>query len=164
MELEDVSENGMVAALGRDITMNGSEHARYRLNLARGFLTEGEQNMQLGRWRSAVDNAQLTVENAAKAALALMMPVGRTHHPAPLLREAIDAGLFAEDVVPSVLRLAECAEQLGYDIHIQTDYGDETAGATPWELFGEEDAQEAIALAQESLALVERVIQSLQAP
>lgn len=142
--------------------MNGSEHAYYRLNLARGFLAEGEQDMQLERWRSAVDNAQLVVENAAKAVLALVMPVGRTHHPAPLLREAIDTGLFAEDIVPSVLRVAECAEQLGYDIHIQTDYGDETAGATPWDLFGEEDAQEAIALARESLVLAERVIQLLR--
>ena len=161
--MEDVSEGRMVAALGRGITVNGLEHARYRLNLARGFLAEGEQDVHLRRWRSAVDNAQLAVENAAKSVLALVVPVGRTHHPAPLLREAIDAGLFAEHVVPSVLRLAECAEQLGYDIHVQTAYGDETAGATPWELFGEEDAQEAIALAQESVALAERVVRSLHA-
>ncbi len=76
------------------------------------------------------------------------------------MREAVDAGLFAHDAAPLVLRLAECAEELGYDIHIQTDYGDETAGATPWELFGEEDAQEAIALARESLALAEKLIRS----
>lgn len=63
--------------------MNGSEHARYRLNLARGFLAEGEQDVQLARWRSVVDNAKLAVENAAKAVLALVMPVGRTHNPAP---------------------------------------------------------------------------------
>lgn len=49
---------------------------------------------------------------------------------------------------------------MGYDIHIQTDYGDETAGATPWELFGEEDAQEAIALAPESLALDWKLVRS----
>lgn len=90
--------------------MNGSEHAQYRPDLARGFLAEAEQDVQLARWRSMVDNAQLTVENAAKAVLALAMPVGRTHNPASLLREAVDAGLFANDVTPLVLRLAECAE------------------------------------------------------
>lgn len=140
--------------------MSDLEHARYRLNLARGFLAESEQDMHLGRWRSVVDNAQLTVENAAKAVLALVMPVGRTHNPAGLLRRAVNTGLFAAEVQPFVLRLAECAEELGYDIHIQTDYGDEAAGATPWELFGEEDALEAIALAQESFVLAEKVILS----
>lgn len=77
-----------------------------------------------------------------------------------MLRESVDAELFADDAVPLVLRLAECAEELGYDIHIQTDYGDETEGATPWELFGEEDAREAIALARESVALAEKLIRS----
>lgn len=114
-------EGWLDASLGRGAPMNGSQHARYRLKLARGFLAEGEQDMQLARWRSVVDNAQLAVENAAKAVLALVMPVGRTHNPAPLLRESVDAGLFADDVVALVLRLAECTEELGYDIHIQTD-------------------------------------------
>lgn len=160
MDMGSLPESWLDASLGRGVKMNGSEHARYRLNLARGFLAEGEQDVQLARWRSVVDNAQLAVENAAKAVLALVMPVGRTHNPASLLRESVDAGLFADDAAPLVRRLAECAEELGYDIHIQTDYGDETAGATPWELFGEEDAREAIALARESVALAEKLIQS----
>lgn len=44
--------------------MTGYQDAQYRLKVARGFLGEGRQDVELGRWRSAVDNAQLAVENA----------------------------------------------------------------------------------------------------
>ncbi|MCS6949800.1 MAG: hypothetical protein RMM06_11375 [Armatimonadota bacterium] len=44
------------------------------------------------------------MENAAKAVLALVAPVGRTHYPAALLREAVEEGLFVEEIIPSVLR------------------------------------------------------------
>lgn len=72
-----------------------SGHAHYRLNLAWGFLAESGQDVQLKRWRSAVDNAQLAVENAAKAVLALLAPVGRTHNLAPLLREALAEAILS---------------------------------------------------------------------
>ena len=51
--------------------MTGDEDAAYRLRMAQGFLDEARQDVELGRWQSAVDNSQLAVENAAKAALAL---------------------------------------------------------------------------------------------
>ncbi|PMP82327.1 MAG: hypothetical protein C0183_10515, partial [Roseiflexus castenholzii] len=101
------------------------------LNLARGFLAESRQDVQIQRWRSAVDNAQLAVENAAKAVLALLAPLGRTHNPAPLLREALAAGHFSHEHAARFQRLAECAEELGFDVHVQTDYGDETSGLIP---------------------------------
>lgn len=37
----------------------------YRIKLAAGFLHEAQEDVGLMRWRSAVDNAQLAVENAA---------------------------------------------------------------------------------------------------
>ncbi len=58
------------------------ESALYRLKIAQGFLEESRQDMQLGRWRSAVDNSQLAVENSAKAVLSLVAPVGKIHNPA----------------------------------------------------------------------------------
>lgn len=139
-----------------------SDHAHYRLNLARGFLAESRQDVQLQRWRSAVDNAQLAVENAAKAVLALLAPLGRTHNPAPLLREALAAGHFSPEHVARVQRLAECAEELGFDVHVQTDYGDETSGLTPWDLFDEDDAAQALVLAEESVALAEAMLSGAQ--
>lgn len=61
--------------------MQVTNEVRYRQRLAEGFLGEARQDVELRRWRSCIDNSQLAVENAAKAALALLGPVGRTHNP-----------------------------------------------------------------------------------
>ena len=69
--------------------ITGRRQAAYRLKLARGFLEEARQDTELSRWRSAVDGAQLAVENAAKTVLALAGQIGRTHNPAPQIRRLI---------------------------------------------------------------------------
>jgi HEPN domain-containing protein len=84
--------------------MNGNGRADYRFKLAQGFLDETRQDVGLGRWRSAMDNAQLAVENAAK---------------------------------------------------------DEMGGLTPWELFDEADANQALKMAEEAVALAEAIIQEI---
>ncbi|NLG83298.1 MAG: hypothetical protein GX493_01535 [Firmicutes bacterium] len=38
--------------------MTGGQDAAYRLRMAEGFLEEARQDVELGRWRSAVDNGQ----------------------------------------------------------------------------------------------------------
>lgn len=133
----------------------------YRLKLAQGFLEETYQDIQLRRWRSAMDNAQLVVENAAKSVLALFGPIGRTHYPTSLLRQLLINKMTTNLPLDQIKRLAEVAELLGPDIHIQTDYGDETLRLTPWELFSEADATQALALAEESLNLVQSIYQQL---
>lgn len=106
-----------------------------------------------------MDNAQLATENAAKAALALVGPVGRTHQPALLLRQALQ--MFSPSDQQSVERLSELAEMLGFDVHVQTDYGDEMEGFTPWELFNADDARSALAIAEEAVGLAQLIIETL---
>ena len=136
-----------------------STDAQYRFRIAQGFLEESRQDVTLTRWRSAVDNAQLATENAAKAALALVGPVGRTHQPALLLRQALQ--MFSPSDQQSVERLSELAEMLGFDVHVQTDYGDEMEGFTPWELFNADDARSALAIAEEAVGLAQLIIETL---
>lgn len=136
----------------------GHEQARYRLKLARGFLEEARQDTELERWRSAVDGAQLAVENAGKAVLALVGSIGRTHNPATQLRRLIEEGRFEAAHSENLERLAELAELLGPDIHMQTDYGDEVEGRTPWELFDEADARQALAVAEEAVSLAGQIV------
>jgi HEPN domain-containing protein len=62
--------------------VKASEHVAYRLALAEGFLAEAEQDLDSERWRSYVDNTQLVVENAGKAALVLFGITPKTHDPA----------------------------------------------------------------------------------
>jgi len=59
--------------------MNPRQDTEFRLKLAAGFLREAEEDIQLSRWRSCVDNAQMAVENAAKAVIAMRGPVPRIH-------------------------------------------------------------------------------------
>lgn len=131
----------------------------YRLKIARGFLEEARQDVTLGRWRATVDNAQLAIENAAKSVLALVGPVGRTHNPASLLRRLLNDGIFSGEQAKLVQSLAEHAEMMGSDIHVQTDYGDEMGGRTPWELFDEKDAHQALTRAEEAVSLAQTVAQ-----
>lgn len=141
--------------------MNARQVPQYRLKMAEGFLNEARQDLTLGRWRSAVDNSQLTVENAAKAVLALLGPVGKTHNPAPLLRSSMEQRLFPPAQSTHIQRVIELAESLGPDVHIQTDYGDEQGGRTPWELFGESDARRALDAAKEIVSLARQIVEEL---
>ncbi len=108
-----------------------------------------------------MDSAQLAVENAAKVVLALTGRIGRTHNPATRIRRLIDGGQVGADFSERLERLAELAELLGPDIHIQTDYGDEVEGRTPWELFDEPDARQALAIAGEAVSLADQLIQEM---
>jgi len=124
------------------------EDSRYRLRLARGFLQEAEQDYQLRRWRSCVDNAQMSVENAAKAILALFGPLTKTHDPSAHLRSLVESGRVAGPVKETLERLLETFDTIGAEEHFLTDYGDEAAYRDPWSLFGEEDARRALEAAR----------------
>lgn len=43
------------------------------------------------------------------------------------------------------------------DVHAQTDYGNEAEMCTPWDLFGETDAQQALSMAEEAFKLAESI-------
>ncbi len=134
--------------------MHDNNAFQFRIRLAEGFLSEARQDTVLERWRSCVDNSQLCVENAAKAALALIGPVGRTHAPGQLLRLAIQNARFTDTNIDPVLQLADLADLLGNDIHIQSDYGDESLQRTPWELFNQAAATKALVMAEQAYTLV----------
>lgn len=138
--------------------ISSNQHASYRLKLAQGFLEEARQDSDLARWRSAVDSAQLAVENAGKSVLALAGRIGRTHNPSTQIRRLLDEGRFEAAFSQRLERLAELSEYLGPDIHVQTDYGDEVGGRTPWELFDEADARQALAIAEEAVTFAGQLI------
>ena len=147
----------LVDSVGR--VVQAANDVEFRLKLAAGFLQEAQEDLALQRWRSCVDNSQLATENAAKAVLALLGPVGRTHNPATLLRKMLASDSRLSPVSGEVERLAECAEFLGPDIHVQSDYGDEAGGQTPWDLFDEDAARQAFGFANEAVGLAQGIVQ-----
>ena len=46
--------------------MDSEQDVNFRLRLAEGFLQEAEEDLILSRWRSCVDNTQLSVENVVR--------------------------------------------------------------------------------------------------
>jgi HEPN domain-containing protein len=139
--------------------MDSEQDVNFRLRLAEGFLREAEEDLTLSRWRSCVDNAQLAVENAVKAVLARYGPVPKTHEVSrPLANlqrlEDLDAA-----VKEKLTALQELAEQLSYEDHIRSDYGEEATFKTPWELFDQDDAQEAVQVARQTLTLAKEILQ-----
>lgn len=58
-------------------------------------------------------------------------------------------------------QVAEMGQPLGPQLHVQTDYGDEFGGRLPWELFGEEEAREALTTAENILDRIEQLVQEV---
>lgn len=137
--------------------MDSASDAEYRLRLARGFLAEAEEDLRSSRWRSCVDNAQLTVENAAKSVIARFGPVPRNHDMSAVLSEHLRRGAVPFELREGVEHLQELSRQLGFEEHVRSDYGDEARGITPWELFQEADAQRAIEIARRAVDLAGRL-------
>jgi len=134
---------------------------RFRLRMARGFLREAEEDYRLKRWRAALSHAQLAVEHGIKAVIALFTPVPKTHDPAQILEE-----LIRQEVIPSAFQVAvqeiiSLARSLGSTVHIQTDYGDELHGLTPWELFHEGDARKALEAARRVVQAAHHLVNTL---
>lgn len=69
--------------------------------------------------------------------------------------------LFPSPQDDQVRRIAELAEIMGADVHIQTDYGDEVGGRTPWELFDEADACRSVGAAEEAIQLAQAIVQAM---
>jgi HEPN domain-containing protein len=125
----------------------------YRLRLADGFLGEAEEDLRLRRWRSAVDNAQLSVENSVKAVIARYAPIPRSHDLVGPLDELHASRRFGPAADEAMSMLKACATELGYEQHVRSDYGEEASFRTPWELFGQDDAACAVETARRARSI-----------
>ena len=124
--------------------MNSREDVEYRLNLARGFLKEAEEDFDLKRWRSCVDSAQLSVENSGKAILMLFGISPKTHEPARLLRKLVHNTEIPNAIRDKIKEIIPEFLALGIEEHFMTDYGDESSYKLPWDIFDEESAKLAL--------------------
>jgi HEPN domain-containing protein len=138
--------------------VNSRKDVQYRISLAEGFLREAEMDYGLERWRSCVDNAQLTVENAGKAILALFEVAGRTHAPAPLLTALTEDTAIEKEVRTAIGDALPDFLTVGADEHFMTDYGDESSYILPWDLFTRESADSALGAARKCRAAANKIV------
>lgn len=143
--------------------MKADKEITYRLDLTKGFLAEAEQDLQLTRWRSCVDNSQLTVENAGKAVLALFGVVPKTHEPAHQVAAILRDQPLSDDIRDRLQRMLPDLLALGATEHFLTDYGDEANYKLPWDLFTEDSADEAIKVARRYLEQLQQLLDATAA-
>ncbi|MBI5525731.1 MAG: HEPN domain-containing protein [Deltaproteobacteria bacterium] len=136
-----------------------SSDARYRLDLAQGFLAETEDHLENGSFRAAVDTSQLCVENAIKAVASLFGPVPKTHEPREMLEEIAGQVKLKRGEKQVLARLTVLGEVLGFELHVRVDYGDEASRTTPWMLYQKKDATEAVSIAKEALRIARGIVE-----
>jgi HEPN domain-containing protein len=56
-----------------------------------------------------------------------------------------------------ILEIIPILEHFGIEEHFMTDYGDESTRTDPWRLFQEEDAREALEMAEKFYRLAEAI-------
>lgn len=137
--------------------MKSRDESRYRLNLAEGFLTGAEQDFELSRWRSCVDNSQLAVENSGKMVVACFRPVEKSHNPAKQVADLLKTEKIDSKLIDDIGYLIPLLDKLGFEEHLKTDYGDEDTYKSPWDLFNEDDAAEALEIARKSVGIAKKV-------
>ena len=137
--------------------MKSQLDSRYRLELAEGFYGEANQDFELSRWRSCVDNSQLAVENSGKTVIACFRPVEKSHNPAKQVIDLIKTGEISLELIDDIKLMVPMLRNLGFEEHLKTDYGDENTYKSPWELFNKDDASEALEMAQKCSRIARRV-------
>lgn len=140
--------------------MNFKKDAEFRKRLAQGFLNEARLNFEYKLWRSCVDNSQLSIENSGKMIIALFEPIEKTHNPSGQLKRLINQNKF--NFIPDVdlSEFISILDRFGIEEHFMTDYGDETTHTDPWSLFTEDDAKEALKLAEQCYSIAEHIYHS----
>ena len=141
--------------------MRAPDEVAYRIALAEGFLAEAEQDLK--RWRSCVDNAQLSVENAGKAVLSLFSVSPKTHEPSQQLAALLRDRKLPDEIQDSMRKLLPELLALGKREHFLTDYGDEATYTLPWDLFTRDSGDEALEAARRSLELSKVIIDRVRA-
>lgn len=137
--------------------MHYQNEALFRLRLASGFLKEAEQDFNLERWRSCIDNAQLCSENAGKSIIAIFKPIEKTHDPSIQLKKLIEEQVVDPGFFNDLERLIPLYAKLGTEEHFLTDYGDEETLSTPWDIYSKDDAAEALDVARQCIDAARRI-------
>ena len=137
--------------------MRSQEEARYRLDLARGYFAEAEEDIKRKRWRSCAASAQLSIENSAKAIVACFVPVAITHDPAVQLAKLIETETMPEDVAAKAKEIIPIAAKFGGKEHGLFSYGDTKRFRDPWSLVTQAKANEAIEGARRCLVIAEEI-------
>lgn len=141
--------------------MTNRTAARALLNQATVVLEEARSLRQRGAWNLVVRRCQEVVELCLKAALrAAGVEVPRLHDVGATLRA--HAARFPDRLRQEVTELAAISRRLARERELAF-YGDEETDTPPQDLYGESDAERALADAERVVSWTEAVFRGLPA-
>ena len=132
---------------------------RYGVELATRYLREAEEAFERRDYRGVVASSQLCAENAAKAVIAPYRIPSWSHDPSHELLEVIQH--LRPELRGLAEELAEITRKLAPE-HGRATYGEPTRGLTPWDIYGEGDALEALSMARRAWELMKAVLKELK--
>ncbi|MCS7113759.1 MAG: HEPN domain-containing protein, partial [Candidatus Bathyarchaeota archaeon] len=133
--------------------------ATYRLKLVNRYLEEAEEAYRRRDFRMTVAASQLCVENATKAVIAIYRIPSWSYDPSPELREV--ARQLPEDIRDLAYMLADAAYRLASE-HGRATYGEPLRGLTPWDIYGETDASEALNTARNAYNYMDTIFKRMK--
>ena len=139
--------------------LNSLDEVRFRVKLAEKYLKEAEKAYREGDNRTTVGSSQLSVENAAKAVIALYRIPSWSHDPSHELEELIDA--IPRGAKRLSKELAVIARRLAPE-HGRSTYGEPIRGLTPWDLYNRQDAYSALKDAEEAFKHLNGILKRLK--
>jgi len=137
------------------LSLQSEEETRYRLTLAEGYLERARKALASEDFSDTVSEAQLCVENAAKAVVSCFRIPGWSHDPSAELREVLESNQLeikkslGSDFLRKLGWLAEASHLVAPE-HGRASYGDVQRRIPPWLLYSEEDARRTMGYAEAS--------------
>ncbi|KUO79365.1 MAG: HEPN domain-containing protein [Vulcanisaeta sp.] len=134
------------------------DEVRYRYKLAINYLRDANEAFNRGDWRGTVANAQLSAENAAKAVIAVYRVPSWSHDPSGELQELVDR--MPRELADLVIELANIAKRLAPE-HGRSTYGEPSMGLTPWDIYTQGDAENALGMAKRAVEIMKAILRTL---
>jgi HEPN domain-containing protein len=134
------------------------DEVRYRYKLAINYLRDANEAFNRGDWRGTVANAQLSAENAAKAVIAVYRVPSWSHDPSSELQELVDR--MPRELADLVIELANIAKRLAPE-HGRSTYGEPSMGLTPWDIYTQGDAENALGMAKRAVEIMKAILRTL---
>jgi Uncharacterized conserved protein related to C-terminal domain of eukaryotic chaperone, SACSIN len=134
------------------------DEVRYRYKLAINYLRDANEAFNRGDWRDTVANAQLSAENAAKAVIAVYRVPSWSHDPSGELQELVDR--MPRELADLVIELANIAKRLAPE-HGRSTYGEPSMGLTPWDIYTQGDAENALGMAKRAVEIMKTILRTL---
>ncbi len=150
----------MVSLLGLwRLRLNPRGEVSYRVKLATRYLAEAEEAFRRGDYRGVVASSQLSAESSAKAIIALFRIPSWSHDPSHELLEV--SLMLPPDLKKLAEELADIARRLAPE-HGRATYGEPLRGLTPWDIYDEESASEALSRAKRAKEIMEIILGRLE--